>query len=516
MALQTIPGFTGYAAARVSSLDKRAVGKLTDTNHLESLHQMEPAHYDKKIISLYTQTSLYSNDFLEMINQSVPFYIESNSDSWQWNIQVPYKFPRITQIPDATAALARPGIDGQEFQLVLDSNEFAINDIITPHKMYCDTPLVVAKDPLPAADGFVYSFTILTETPLTTFIQSNFIQPGVELQQIDSSIGEFDEQLSGLPRLGEKITLYETLGSGYSVEHTVTGWADDRMLRDGDGKPLDITIFAKLRRNEIGQADLQGVRWEPYVETMMRKKMLDLKVTRMVWGKPGTTKTAGSKQELKKVSGGIYYKMRNNGNRVTYNRGQFSLELLRDVFGDLFYRRVDIKDRRVKIYTNEAGFDLFNQANKQDLLNSGLTIIADDRFIEGKGQHMTISYGFDAMVTRETGRIDLVHLRELDLPQTNLEFGQNKKSTPLFMVFDVSTTGDGTLKNNIREVRLKGRPSMTWGYVDGRRSHLGFAKSQGHQAASKFDGYTIFMDDRCDVFIEDLSRTVIIEEVPQF
>lgn len=516
MALQTIPGFTGFAAARVSSFDKRAVGKLTDTNHLESLHQKEPAFYDKKIISLYTQTSLYSNDFLEMINQSDPYYIDSNSDSWQWDIQVPYKFPRIIQIPDETAALTRPGIDGQEFALVLDTNEYVINDIITPHKMYCDTPLVVITDPLPYGDGFYYKFTILTNSPLTDFISSSFIQPGVELEQIDGTVGEFDQDLSGLPRMGERITLYETLGAAYGVEHTITGWADARTLKDEKGNPLDITLFGKMRRNELAQPVLEGVRWEPYVETMARKKMLDLKVKRMVWGKPGTAKTRGSKQEIKKVSGGIYYKMRNNGNRVPYNRGEFSLELLRDVFGDLFYRRVDIKDRRVKIYTNEAGFDLFNQANKQDLLNSGLTIIADDRFIQGSGQHMTISYGFDAMVTRETGRIDLVHLRELDLPQTNLEFGQNKKSTPLFMVFDVSPTGDGTLKNNIREVRLKGKPSMTWGYIDGRTHHLGFARSQGHSAANKFDGYTLFMDDRCDVFIEDLSRTVIIEEVPQF
>ncbi len=516
MALQQIPGFVGYAAARVSSLDKRAVGKLTDTNHLESLHQIDPAEYDKKIISLYTQSSLYSNDFLEMINQSIPYYIDSNSDSWKWDIQVPYKFPKIIQLPDETAALARPGIDGQEFTLVLDTNEYVLNDVITPHKLYCDTPLVVVKDPLPFADGFLYTFTVLSLNPLTSFITPNFIQPGVELEQIDSLIGEFDQDLSGLPRLGERITLYETLGSGYSVEHTVTKWADERMLKDGEGRALDIQVFAKMRRNELGQTEMLGVRWEPYVETMMRKKMLDLKVKRMVWGKPGTSKTRGSRQELKKSSGGIYYKMRNNGNLVQYNRGQFSLELLRDVFGDLFYRRVDIKDRRVKIYTNEAGFDLFNQANKDDLLNSGLTVIADERFIEGKGQQMTVSYGFDSMITRETGRIDLVHLRELDLPQTNLEFGQNKKSTPVFMVFDVSTTGDGTLKNNIREVRMKGAPSMTWGYVDGRQHHLGFAKSQGHSAANKFPGYTIFMDDRCDVFIEDLSKTVLIEEVPQF
>ena len=48
MAIQTIPGLTGFTYARVASMDKRAVGKLTDSNHLESFHSSEPADYDKK------------------------------------------------------------------------------------------------------------------------------------------------------------------------------------------------------------------------------------------------------------------------------------------------------------------------------------------------------------------------------------------------------------------------------------------------------------------------------------
>jgi hypothetical protein len=129
---------------------------------------------------------------------------------------------------------------------------------------------------------------------------------------------------------------------------------------------------------------------------------------------------------------------------------------------------------------------------------------------------MTVSYAFDSVITSDTGRIDLVHLRQLDLPNTNLEQGQNKKSTPIFMVFDVSPKGDGTLQDNVREVRMKSRPSMTWGYVDGAIHHLGFAKSQGMSSASKNPWYEIWMKDRCDVFIEDLSRCVIIKEVPVF
>jgi hypothetical protein len=39
--------------------------------------------------------------------------------------------------------------------------------------------------------------------------------------------------------------------------------------------------------------------------------------------------------------------------------------------------------------------------------------------MQGEGQHIT-NFAFDAMVTRETGRVELIHLKELDLPQTRL------------------------------------------------------------------------------------------------
>ena len=62
---------------------------------------------------------------------------------------------------------------------------------------------------------------------------------------------------------------------------------------------------------------------------------------------------------------------------------------------------------------------------------------------------------------------------------------------------------------------MKGSPSMPLVYIYGIRLHLRFAKSQGMSSANKFPGYEIWMKDRCDVFIEDLSRTVLIEEIPQ-
>ena len=122
--VSTIPGLTGFTYARVSSGNKTAIGKLTDSNHLESFHSAEPADYDKKIISLYTQSQLYSNDFLDMINKSTPYLIDNGSTSWKWDINVPYKFPKIVEIPATTLALLKPGIDGQEFSLVVNKLSF--------------------------------------------------------------------------------------------------------------------------------------------------------------------------------------------------------------------------------------------------------------------------------------------------------------------------------------------------------------------------------------------------------
>ncbi len=516
MALQQLPGRTGFLYSRVSSMDGRAIGKFTDSNHLETLRSDAPADYDKKLIQLYTQSSLYANDFLEMINQAEPFYIRGNTDSWKWDVEVPYKFPVIIEIPSDTANMSRPGIDGQEFQIVVDrGDEFTMNQIITPHKMHGPQWFLV-KDPEPWFTGWLLTLTLVTENPKVDFVSKTYLQPGIDLLPQGGAIGEFDQTLLGLPGMGEKITMFESLGAAIGMEHTITGWADDKRIgTDNQGRALDLLMFTNRARN-ITPGARNVVRWEPFVEAQMRMAMMDKKVEKMIWAKPGTAKTRGSKQEVKKVSAGVIHRMRTNGNLLQYPKGQFTINYFRSIFGDLFYRRVDISRRRVKIYTNEAGFDTFSNAAKEDAFNSGLQIVADSRFIQGSGRNLVLNYEFNSVVTRETGEITLVHLKELDLPQTNLEFGQNKKSPPIYMVFDVSPDGNGTFRGNIREVRHEGRPSMTWGYIDGRRHHLGFAASKGHSAGSKFDGYTIFMDDRYDVFIEDLSRTVLIEELPIF
>lgn len=520
-----LAGTNGFLYARYSSMDNRAVGKFTDSNHLYSLATEEPADYDRKIISLYSQTQLYSNDFLDMINKSEPYYIDTNSDSWKWKLSVPKKFARIVAIPDSTKNNPQVGIDGQEFSLVIDSNEFSENSrVVLGHQMY-GPQLYAISDPQPwGLNGYIQKFTLIAQNPSTEFVSQVFLREGIEVLPLDNIIGEFDQKLGGLPRLGQYIELYESLSSGYGFEHTITKWADERTLRDPrSGKPLDILVYANSKNIRGEMSDLKSViRWEPVVEYLLRVEMLRAKVNRMIWGKPGIVRSSGHRQEEKKVSTGIYHRLK-QGNYVSYNRGEFSAQLLRTLFGDIFYRRVSMKERRVKIYTNEAGFDVAEAAFKKDAMGSGLNFFTNVDALSASKVTATspqnrLVYGFalGGMYSRETGLVELVHLSELDLPVGNLEFGQNKKSTPVFFVFDVSPEGDGTLSSNIREVRHKGAPSMTWGYINGRQHYLGHFKSRGMESANKFPGYTIWMEDRCDVFVEDVTRTALIEEVPQF
>lgn len=525
MALNRIPGFTGYQYARFSSSNRRAIGKFTDTNHLMTLTTSSPADYDKKIISIYTQTALYSNDFLTMINQSDPFFIEYG-DTWKWKIEVPFSFAQIIDVPDATLALPKPGIDNQTFFLTLDTCEFTKNEsVIIGHRQY-GPQLFVVNDPVPSGRGWLYEFSLITDLPQTDFANKQLLVPGVNVLPGTSAIGEFDTELPGLGRLADTIELFESMSSANGRSHRITKWADEMSISKRDpetGALADMIMYMPERRNSTDKVSPSDTRWEPYIETLLRKKMLDDRVNKMIWGKAGVVRSNGSKQEFKHLSDGVYQRIRKHGNYTAYNRGDFNINLIRAVFGDLFYRRVSMKDRRVKMYTNEAGMDVFQTAIKQDALNSGLTYFTQiDAVTTGKvsssspQNHLAYSWAFDSMFTRETGVVEVVHLTELDQPQTNLEFGQNKKSTPIFMVFNVSPDSDGTFRGNVREVRLKGAPSMTWGYVDGRQSHLGHFASKGMQSAGMDPGYSIWFEDRVDVFVEDLSRCVLIEEIPQY
>lgn len=512
----SLPGHTtGIVAKRVSSQDGRAIGKLTDLNHLSSLNKsMSPAKYDKDIITLYTQTSTAVSDFQQMLMKSTPFEIPKGApDYWMWEAATIYKFPKIIAVPDSTRTNANAGIDNQIFEFIMDKEAFWKNQVITANTRFGQEFFLVA-DPEPYGTAFLYKAILVSSNPTSEVVDKRWLAEGTEYELVRTLKGEWTQDAPGLAGMADKIQLFESLGAGANREHTITGWAEERNI----SKDADIMMYAKMERNEQGYK-VTATSWEPMIERLLREDLLKEGMHSAIWGKGGVVRERSSKQELLKYSAGLYHRIRTNGNLRQYFRGGFSINFLRGIFGDLFYRRVSMKDRRVKLYTNEAGFDVFDQALKADAMGSGITLMDNGTgsgFIEGKGQHRTLNFAFDSVITRETGMISLIHLQELEEFQSNSNIGQNKKATPVFLVFDVSPNSDGSLTNNLRMVKRQGTPLLRWNYVDGQMSHLGPMASQGHNAANSFDGYKIDMSTRNDIFIEDLSRCVLIEELPLY
>ena len=510
MSLKVLPGTVGYVASTVSSKDKKAIAKLTQANHIYSLTQGYTTPYDKTIIDIWSKTTPgESGGFIEMVNNASVF--EVNSDTFHYNLEIEKEPPAILEIPETTKAKILEGLYASDtFDVIFDSDYFTGEDIISSNYMYRDKYQVVSYGGV-YGDGWLYTLKLTGETVNdSTLVDTRDLVVGRKFEKIDYVHGEHDQELSGLGYMKDKIRLYNSIPADYGVEHTITTWADRQVLKDANGNPLDIVIYDQYKVDNKGKAIKTGSRWEPVVDQLIRREMMKIKKNRYLYGTGGEVTTGNRGQERKKVVEGLIPQLRRHSNHVTFPRGEFSLNLLREAIGAMFRGKVSFEDRRVQLFTNEAGIKAFRQANKEDLQNSGFTVIADNRFIEGSHQDMVVNYGFSEAITMETGRISVKHLADLDKESINPEDRDNER--PIFIIFELGTDSDKV--TNIRQVRWEGESSYTFGYVQGTRSPFGFAASKGMQSANMFNGYKLWQKDHGGLFIEDFSKTMIIEEEP--
>lgn len=506
--MKPIPGTVGYVASRVSSQDKKAIAKLTQANHLYSLTQGYTTAYDRTIVDIWTKTTKgESGGFLDMINNAEPFFVDSST--FHYDIEVPKEAPSILEIPETTRAKMVEGLYASDvFDIVFDTNYFTGEDIISSNYLYRDKYQVVSFGGN-YGDGWLYSLKLTGEmindnspVDLRDFVV------GRKFEKIDFVHGEHDQQLSGLSYMTDKLRLYNSIPSDYGVEHTITTWADRLTLKNADGKALDIQIYDQYKVDGTGKAIKTGSRWEPVVERLIRDEMMKVKKNRALYGTGGEVTTGNRGQEKKKVIEGLIPQIRRHGHKITFPKGEFSLNLLRESIGEQFRGKVSMEDRKVLMFANEAGIKLFLQQNKEDLFKSGFTVVADDRFIDGKNQNMVVNYGFPEAITMETGHIRVKHLADLDRDPINPEDNDNRR--PIFIIFDLGT--DNSTISNIRSVRWEGEPGYSFGYVPGTRSPFGFAASQNMQSSNMFNGYKLWEKDHGGVFIESFNKTMIFEE----
>jgi len=524
-------GKSRFVVQEHSSMHRDALGKLTSSNHLSQLYKDRPAEYDRKIITLFAQTALYSNDFLNLLNASDTFFIGGNTETVEYAIDVKTELPKIVE--NLAVGIAKPGAGGGTIELVFDKKEFVKGDRLTANRRQMDVQLYVTKDPIPSGKNWRYTFTAIGGQTASSFVNPQFLRVGTEYMKLDNITGENTVDLSGLSSTASKLKLVFTLCEGFGVEHTVTESANFREVTKPNGEKYtlrlternnmvqDLTMIAKRNVGQDGREITVDVRWAKTVDVLMQKEMLDMRVKKLIWGRSGSVKDENN--NLIPVGAGLYQQMK-EGNYHTFNRGEFSLNIIRRRLSDLYYNRVPMADRKTLIWTNEAGLELVNNELRKEAGKITWTTLRTEtgagviKNVEG-GMHgypaMGIGYTFNEFMTTDAGLVQFKHMPALDDPITNSEYGENQKAPAVFMIFDISNSTTG-MPTGVRLVRSKGMPSMTWGYINGTSHYLGHAASQGMESANMMPGYKAWMKDRVGVFLEDPTRCMIIEEIPAF
>lgn len=505
---QSIPRVNGRVLANAHSTSsyyaKNGLNKFTDKNFVETMLRTKPEQYDKLMIRLFTDTKLYSNDLLDTVMKSEkPFMVNDPNGVFTYKIKKRAELPKV--VVNLASAIAKPGIDGQEFEIVFDKQAFAINDIITAHRYEQETQIQIVSEGERYQNAFKYRARAANANA-TDYVNQRFLAIGVEYFKIGNVLGEYTTSLSGLGLFDGNLEVMADVLNQYGVEHTITDWADATKLgmqTDASGNPLDISYYSVTDSMAEGEKT-KIVGWEPTVSRLLRMEMLRMKANTLMWGRQGNTKD--EKGRPTRLKAGLWQQL-HLGNVIYYDKGQFSLNLIRSAVGDLFYNRVKIEDRKVKIYTNRAGMELASTAIRKDF-NGQNFMVGADKFMDGKDRlKQGYALQFDHFMTVETGEVQFIELEQLNMHATFLELGPNKKTPPIYIILDLS----GSEGSGIREVKLSTRPNMYYQYIPGS---VGFG-SQQTVIANKDPYSTYMMKDFAGIFLEDPTKSVIIKEFPR-
>jgi hypothetical protein len=502
---QNIPRVNGRVVANAhmtsSFYSKNALGKFTEKNFVETMLRTKPDQYDKMMLRLFTDTQLYSNDLLDTVMKSEkPFMVNDPNGIFT------YKIKKRAELPKLIVGLSSAqGADGAEFELVFDKSGFSVNDIITAHRYEQETQVQITSEAERYQNGFKYKCRAVGSSATDT-VDATYLSVGTEYFKVGNVLGEYSTSFSGLGLFDGNLEVMADVLNQYGVEHTITDWADATKLgmpTDATGNPMDLTYYSVTDPTATTEKT-KIVGWEPTVSRLLRMEMMRMKANMLMWGRQGNS--VDEKGRPTRLKSGLWQQL-HLGNVMYYDKGQFSLNLIRSAIGDLFYNRVAVAERRVKIYTNRAGMELASTAIRKDFNGQNFTVQAD-KFMDGKDRlKQGYAFQFDHFMTTETGPVEFVELEQLNMHATFLELGPNKKTPPIFIILDLS----GQEGAGIREVKLSTRPNMQYHYVPGT---TGFGQSQT-VVASKDPYSTYVMKDFAGIFLEDPTKTVIIKEFPR-
>jgi len=286
-----------------------------------------------------------------------------------------------------------------------------------------------------------------------------------------------------------------------------------------------------------GKALPQTMRWQSTIEMLLRAEMEMMTERDLMWGKGGFV--SGSGRRKVRVGAGLYEQLR-NGNRYTYNT--ISLTLIENAVANLYSKSgIPLEQRKTKIMTGTGGLlqiskeleDRFAKLNLPFVLNNSQSPI--NGIVYGKD---ALNMGFKtprftSYFSQIAGQIEFELNPALDNVYgnrvTDSLIGEYPIESYTYMILDVTdanaTNAAARVKgvdyrvdngfnsgSNIVMVKPQDMGELYWGYICGTHSPFGPSNMKGMMSANNYDGYQIWMKSFANIWVKDVTRTLLIEK----
>lgn len=541
------PSINSLNGAMVIGQTKFDSSKFTDLNALYTNYQKDSFTVYKGLLALWNQRSIINTPLLNLTElKNNVMYLPNTEGRFRYSIPYDLGFPIIVE--DMEPDNEKPGLDGQPFKIKLNENCYTNTDRLTVD--YRDgIELFVTEDEIyEEQDGTVYTVQIVNTSRRNTYYPKEWLKPGTQYMKVSNSNGEYSTQKSSISSAGMRtgfMDLEMELGTGHrSVEYSVTGYGD--MARIDESKHPALSFINKRLENASGSTlvymnkDNKGnpikntMRWQPMIEMLLRAEMEQMVETDLMWGKGGFV--TGSGRRKVRVGAGLYEQMR-NGNRYMYN--DINLALIEDAVANLYSRTgIPVEQRRTKIMTGTGGMlqiskELGERFQKTVPFLTNTGDVPGGVLYGNDSMHLGFKYRFTQFFSPVAGHIEFEINPAFDAQNGNRVqdglIGEYPIESYTYMIMDITdsrvSNAAAKIQNvdyrvdngfnssaNIVLVKPENYGQLYWGYIAGTQHPFGPSYMNGMMSANHYDGYQIWMKSFCNIWVKDVTRTMIIEK----
>jgi hypothetical protein len=268
----------------------------------------------------------------------------------RWEMELPNTDLRATFVKNAENGNPTAGIRMTEFDIILNSNNFGLNDILA-FDTFRDQPFLLKGEPFPEGIGYRYSAVLLTDDP-TEYIELHKIPVGTRVSQMGSLIGEATTHRGNVNlQTGAACIEFETA-------FTRMGW---RMkITDKAQQAMETYAFADASRlSKNGEKVLgEPVMLTNRAEAEFRAVIQEQKDLYLTWGK----QTTRASQITDNITGNVletgsgFYEFLNTSYVHEYIPDVDSLDVIIDQVIPLWTNKIPIGQRKIVIMSGTGGF----------------------------------------------------------------------------------------------------------------------------------------------------------------